>query len=102
MLDGLKNGNAALKKVHDILNIDEIEKIMDETREGIEKQRELDELISGQLSADDEESVEAELEAILDVGDKLPEVPTEELPQAEDEKVVDKPRKAKERVALEA
>lgn len=103
VLDGLKNGNAALKKVHDILNIDEIEKIMEETREGIEKQRELDELISGQLTADDEESVEAELEAILDVGDKLPEVPTEELPEAEDEKVAEKPRKVKQsRIALEA
>lgn len=36
---GLKTGNEALKKLNDALNIDEIEKILDETREGIEKQK---------------------------------------------------------------
>lgn len=39
VIDGLKIGNEALKKAHEILNIDEIEKIMDDTREGVEKQR---------------------------------------------------------------
>ncbi|XP_049868718.1 charged multivesicular body protein 6-A [Pectinophora gossypiella] len=103
VLDGLKVGNVALKKVHDILNIDEVEKILDETKEGIEKQREIDELISGQLTEEDEEAVEAELEEILDVSDKLPNVPEDKLPQIPEEKVADKPRKAKESpVALEA
>uniref|UniRef100_A0A1E1W6E2 Charged multivesicular body protein 6 n=1 Tax=Pectinophora gossypiella TaxID=13191 RepID=A0A1E1W6E2_PECGO len=103
VLDGLKVGNVALKKVHDILNIDEVEKILDDTKEGIEKQREIDELISGQLTEEDEEAVEAELEEILDVSDKLPSVPEDKLPQIPEEKVADKPRKAKESpVALEA
>lgn len=96
MLDGLKTGNVALKKVHDILNIDEIEKIMDETREGIEKQKEIDDIISGQLTEEDEEAVEAELEAILDVKDQLPDVPTENLPEVPEQKVTEKPRKVKE------
>ncbi|KAJ0177328.1 hypothetical protein K1T71_007337 [Dendrolimus kikuchii] len=103
VLDGLKTGNVALKKVHDVLNIDEIEKIMDETREGIEKQKEIDELISGQLTEEDEEAVEAELEAILDVSDQLPEVPKDKLPEAEKE--AEKQQKVKEkpkRIALEA
>ena len=39
VLDGLKDGNAALKKMHDLVSIDEIERIMDETQEGIEKQK---------------------------------------------------------------
>lgn len=105
VLDGLKTGNVALKKVHDILSIDDIEKIMDESREGIEKQREIDELISGQLTQEDEEAVEAELEAILDVGDQLPEVPSDQLPEIAEEKVPEKPRKAKAspaKVAVEA
>ncbi|XP_061713117.1 charged multivesicular body protein 6-A-like [Cydia pomonella] len=104
VLDGLKTGNVALKSIHDILNIDEIEKIMDETKEGIEKQREIDELISGQLTEEDEEAVEAELEAILDVRDKLPEVPREKLPDIEEEEA-EKPRKAKQaptKIAMEA
>ncbi|XP_028160008.1 charged multivesicular body protein 6-A [Ostrinia nubilalis] len=105
VLDGLKTGNVALKKVHDILSIDEIEKIMDETKEGIEKQREIDEMISGQLTEEDEEEVEAELEAILDVKDELPDVPTDKLPEVDKEKVPEKPRKTKEspsKIAVEA
>ncbi|CAH1645406.1 unnamed protein product, partial [Spodoptera littoralis] len=95
VIDGLRTGNEALKKVNDILNIDEIEKILDETREGIEKQREIDELISGQLTEEDEDAVEAELEAILDVGDQLPDVPTEDLPEIPKEKEQEKPQKVK-------
>ncbi|CAG9786052.1 unnamed protein product [Diatraea saccharalis] len=105
VLDGLKTGNIALKKVHDILSIDEIEKIMDETKEGIEKQREIDELISGQLTKEDEEEIEAELESILDVKDQLPDVPADKLPEVIEDSVIDKPRKAKEapsKVAMEA
>ncbi|XP_053607682.1 charged multivesicular body protein 6-A [Plodia interpunctella] len=105
VLDGLKTGNVALKKIHDSLNIDEIEKIMDETKEGIEKQKEIDELISGQLTEEDDEAVEAELEAILDVGDQLPEVPTDMLPDVSKEKVPEKSRKVAEgpsKIAVEA
>jgi len=39
VLDGLKVGNTALKQLNAVLSIDEIEKIMDETKEGIDKQR---------------------------------------------------------------
>ncbi|KAJ2945955.1 hypothetical protein O0L34_g4872 [Tuta absoluta] len=105
VLDGLKSGSAALKKVHEILNVDEVEKILEESREGIEKQREIDELISGQLTAEDEEDIEAELEEILDSQElDLPEVPADKLPEVhEKEKVAEKPRKTKEKpVALEA
>lgn len=87
VIDGLKIGNEALKKVHEVLTIEEVEKVMDETREGIEKQQEIDELISGSLTAEDEDEVAAELESLIgtreekiteDISDKLPDVPTEE------------------------
>lgn len=39
VIDGLKVGNEALKKVHEVLNVGEVERILEETREGIEKQR---------------------------------------------------------------
>jgi hypothetical protein len=39
VIDGLKVGNEALKKVHEVLNVDEVERILEETREGIDKQR---------------------------------------------------------------
>ena len=39
VMEGLKVGNEALKAVNGILSVEEIEKIMDETKEGVEKQK---------------------------------------------------------------
>ncbi|CAH0723267.1 unnamed protein product, partial [Brenthis ino] len=105
VLDGLKTGNTALKNIHDILNIDEIEKILDETKEGIEKQKEIDDLISGQLTVEDDEAIEAELEAILDVKDQLPDVPNDKLPDLVEEKEPERPQRTKissKKIAVEA
>lgn len=109
VLDGLQVGNEALKKIHEVLTIDEVERIMDETREGIEKQQEIDALIAtGALTAEDEDAVAAELEELVastlpaideDIDEKLPDVPTEE---PEIEKKRKKERIEEERVALEA
>jgi len=113
VLDGLKTGNRALKKVHEILSIDEIESIMDETREGVEKQQEIDSILSGALTEDDEDAVLAELDALvaLEEGDKeasvdedlskaLPDVPTD-LPQ-EKRRRAEKEKSTSKKVALEA
>lgn len=100
VLDGLKAGNVALKKVHDILTIDEIERVLDETKEGIDKQQEIDEALSGALTQQDEEDVMAELDELIeneasgeknvvenisgeeeDLSDRLPEVPMDDLPE---------------------
>uniref|UniRef100_A0A336LT83 CSON015169 protein n=1 Tax=Culicoides sonorensis TaxID=179676 RepID=A0A336LT83_CULSO len=113
VMNTLKVGNEALKKVNEIMDIDEIEKILDETREGVEKQQEIDQLISGALTEEDEETVLAELDKLMeeekrdhieyideDIGDQLPEVPQDELPEKEKTKKV---RKASvEKIALEA
>ncbi len=97
VLDGLKIGNTALKKFHEILSIDEIERIMDETKEGVEKQQEIDSILSGTLTEDDEDAVLAELDELValeeadrdekevapvdeDLTNKLPDVPTD-LPE---------------------
>ncbi|KAI4500346.1 hypothetical protein M0802_004763 [Mischocyttarus mexicanus] len=110
IVDGLKEGNVALKKLHDILSIDEIEKVMDETREGVEKQRELNEILSGELTQEDETDIVAELDALLsaEIKETAPEVPDEiplpevpaELPERRKERT--KEEKLQEAVALEA
>ena len=110
VLDGLQVGNEALKKIHEVLTIDEVERIMDETREGVEKQQEIDSLIaSGALSSEDEDAVAAELEQLVastlpaideDIDDKLPSVPIEE-PEIEKKKKKEREHR-EERVALEA
>lgn len=94
VIDGLKLGNEALKKLHAVLSIDEIEKVMDETREGVEKQQEIDELLSGALTDQEEIDVEAELDELISQEAEIttPEVPTEvPLPDVpEDEPVKEK------------
>lgn len=127
VLDGLKAGNVALKKVHEILTVEEIERVLDETNEGIEKQNEIDAILNSNaesaLTEDDEEAVLAELDQLIaserkTVEEKteeeneeeteerakdvvLPDVPTDEMPTV-DKPVREKRRKVKEPVALEA
>ncbi|GFR17220.1 charged multivesicular body protein 6 [Trichonephila clavata] len=65
VLEGLKVGNESLKSLHEMLSIEDIERIMDETHEGIEKQQEIDEILGGKLTDEDEEAVLDELESII-------------------------------------
>ena len=89
---------------------------MDDTAESIAKQKEIDELLSGQLTQEDEDEVLKELEHLEEleelnklvteeenVQDKLPEVPMHELPETVSgrENVREK-SKGKTRVALHA
>merc|ERR1712241_1150240 len=65
VLDGLKNGNEALKKANEMFSIEEIEQIMDDTAEAIEKQKQIDDLLSGQLTQEDEDDVLKELDDLV-------------------------------------
>ncbi|XP_077491520.1 vacuolar protein sorting 20 isoform X1 [Amblyomma americanum] len=82
VVEGLKAGNESLKKLHEVLCVEEIEKIMDETHEGIEKQKEIDDLLSGQLTAEDDDAVLAELELLVAEDEEavleLPDVPADQ------------------------
>lgn len=111
VLNGLKTGNEALKKVHEIMDIDQIEAILDETREGVEKQREIDEILSGALTEEDEDAVMEDFNKLIEeekrdhiefiddeITDQLPDVPADQLPSKQ--KVL--PKKEEERVAVEA
>jgi len=94
VVKGLQVGNASLKKMHELLSLEDVESIMEETQEGIEKQREIDELLSGGLSDEDETDVLNELDDILKASEEfsLPEVPTDRIgePDAEREKTKEK------------
>ncbi|XP_058459971.1 charged multivesicular body protein 6 [Malaya genurostris] len=115
VINGLKVGNEALKKVNEMLSIEEVEQIMDETRESIEKQQEIDSLLNGVLTDDDEDDVLAELEQLVgeenaedrldvepeDIGERLPDVPEDDPAREKKRKEKDSQRSAK-KVALEA
>ncbi|KAL4659235.1 charged multivesicular body protein 6-like [Arapaima gigas] len=86
VIEGLKVGNDCLKKMHQVMSIEEVERIMDETQDAIEYQRQIDDMLAGALSQEDEDAVLAELEAITQGEDvTLPEVPTESLPALPEE-----------------
>merc|ERR1712098_359219 len=65
VIDGLKDGNAALEKANAMFSIEEIEDILADTQEASEKQQEISDLLSGQLTQADEEEVELELDELL-------------------------------------
>ncbi|XP_055375286.1 charged multivesicular body protein 6-A [Condylostylus longicornis] len=118
VIDGLKAGNSALKKVHEVLTIEEVERVLDETNEAVEKQRELDELLSGALTQEDEDAVLAELDALVaaddaskvipteNISENLPEVPSDNLGVEEEEEGRTPAKKVKEnsqkRILVEA
>ncbi|TBU63639.1 Snf7 family [Dichomitus squalens] len=86
VLHGLQQGNVALKEIHKELNIENVERVLEETQEAREYQREIDEMLANSLSLEDEEAVQAELRELqletLGVEDagrpvQLPSVPTE-------------------------
>ena len=74
-----------MKKANEMFSIEEIEQIMEDTAEAIEKQQEIDALLSGQLSTEDEDEVLAELDQLVSSAEEsenvtpqqLPDVPTE-------------------------
>ncbi|XP_067672995.1 charged multivesicular body protein 6-like isoform X1 [Haliotis asinina] len=84
VVKGLKVGNDSLKKMHELLSLEDVEKIMEETREGIEYQQEIDDLLAGGLTDQDEQDVLAELSQIVQDSTpeqdlELPEVPDEDI-----------------------
>lgn len=85
VIDGLKVGNTALKKLHDVLSIEDIEKVMDETQEGVEKQNEINEILMGTLTDKDEAAVEAELDELLKLDVKETNLETPKITQTPEE-----------------
>ncbi|CAG7851613.1 Charged multivesicular body protein 6-A AltName: Full=Chromatin-modifying protein 6-A [Serendipita indica DSM 11827] len=79
VMHGLKQGNEVLAQIHKEMSIESVEQLMSETREAIEYQREIDEMLSSKMTADEEDEVLKELEAIqqeLAPTVALPDVPT--------------------------
>jgi len=85
VVENLKLGNESLKKLNSLMSVEEVERIMDETREAVEYQAEVDSLLSGAgLTREDEEAVQAELEALTGLDEEqLPAVPDTEIPLPE-------------------
>lgn len=96
VLEGLQAGNECLNKMHQVMSIEEVERILDETQDAVQYQRQIDELLAGSFTQEDEDAILAELDAITQEQLELPEVPTEPLLEETPEKA---PAKARPRQA---
>ncbi|KAH7928513.1 hypothetical protein BV22DRAFT_1004689 [Leucogyrophana mollusca] len=81
VLHGLKQGNEVLKEIHKEMSIESVEKLMEETQEAREYQREVGDLLANQLTLDEEDAVQAELRELQAQAVRLPIVQVE-LPSA--------------------
>ena len=61
----MKQGNDCLEQMHKMMSLEDIERIMADTQESIEYQREIGELLGQNLSAADEVAVLQELGKLL-------------------------------------
>lgn len=61
VLHGLKQGTEVLKEIHKELNVESVEKLIDETVEAREYQREIDDMLANHLTVEEEEAVQEEL-----------------------------------------
>ncbi|KAF9496085.1 hypothetical protein BDN71DRAFT_777180 [Pleurotus eryngii] len=93
VLHGLKQGNEVLKEIHKEMNVESVEKLLEETAEARAYQREIDEMLANTLTLDEEEAVQDELkelqalavvEAKQEADAKLPPVPTEKPAEVAD------------------
>ncbi|GAA5907900.1 hypothetical protein JCM8208_001980 [Rhodotorula glutinis] len=90
VLYGLQQGSEVLKQLNKEMDLATVEKLMDDSREGIAYQEEVSALLSSRMSAQDEEDVLAELAAMQaeQTSIKLPEAPSHALPEVERPTVV--------------
>ncbi|KAL7416182.1 Snf7 family, partial [Mrakia frigida] len=103
ILLGLQQGNAVLKEIHKEMTVEMVEKLMGETEDAVAYQREIDETLQSKMSAEEEDAVQLELEAMVAEQEKArraaePEVPTvvPELPSAPTQEPVEAPTPVEE------
>uniref|UniRef100_A0A164WKZ0 Transcription initiation factor TFIID subunit 10 n=1 Tax=Daucus carota subsp. sativus TaxID=79200 RepID=A0A164WKZ0_DAUCS len=92
VFESLKTGNNAIKAIQSEINLEDVQKLMDDTAEAKAYQDEINEILGEKLSAEDEEEILAEFENLeIQMSlQELPEVPAK-APTSEDLEDLDLP-----------
>lgn len=106
VLHGLKQGTSVLQELHKEMNVESVEKLLADTEDAKEYQREIDELLSSKMTVEEEEAVQQELWELQTLVDpqeeiQLPNAPKGDIAKKEASEVV-KLRKESERVPIAA
>jgi len=80
VVQGIKAGNMALRELREQMTVEDVEKVMDEAQDHAEWQSEINSLLAGEISAEDESDILAEFamleqEEADEVGLELPAAP---------------------------
>jgi charged multivesicular body protein 6 len=67
LLKGLQEGNKVLAQIHKEMDLNAVEKIMDDTADGIAYQNEIQEMISQQFTETDEAEIMAQLDELVEM-----------------------------------
>ncbi|ETS60592.1 hypothetical protein PaG_05447 [Moesziomyces aphidis] len=79
---GLQQGNAVLKQIHTEMNPESVERLLEETAEAQAYQREIDEMLATNMTAEEEDAVQSELEQLEREAGGRVDVPSVALPEA--------------------
>lgn len=108
VLYGLRQGNQVLKEIHKEMSLESVEKLMEETADGIAYQREISNMLAGRMSNEEEDEAEDELaqmereERMKSMQAQLPSTPQETPVSKEQEQLLGEEEEEEEEETEEA
>ncbi|GAU93035.1 hypothetical protein RvY_05035-2 [Ramazzottius varieornatus] len=80
VLKDLETGKSTLQRINESINLNDVEKILDETREAADFQRQISDLLGGSMTSEDDRAVEEEFAQMFEDEElELPAAPTDEI-----------------------